>query len=173
LDARCKFYTDPIYYDEDAFFIEDVLENNCDFVDELNNCIHNINGNRLDITPEHKAALNALYTVTTSVGLFGLGGTVSHVSDRAMDIFNSPELTGDDYTRVDLQAWWTSPEERWTVRSWVQNATDELWYNTRSVTDNSNPGFSGGSWYPAVDYNRFSGNPASPRRYNLEVQFNL
>lgn len=141
----------------------------CDMINELGDCMHNLDGNRLDITPDHKFALNAMYTIYSSMGEIQFGGTFSHVGEREMDIFNSPELTGDAYDRLDLSASWRSNDEHWKIEAKVKNVTDELWFNTKGVGRNSNEGTN----YPYTKYLSFSGNPANPRIWTLEFQYNL
>jgi iron complex outermembrane receptor protein len=156
-------------FSETMWMHEQEIELHCDTVNEFGDCMINIDGNKLDITPDHKLAVNAMYTMYTTMGEFAFGGTVSYVGERYMDIFNSPELEGDSYTRLDLSASWTSNDGQWRVKTWVQNATDEEWFNTKSVDINSNEG----TRFPATKYLRYSGNPANPRFYNFELQYML
>ncbi|MBD3648398.1 MAG: TonB-dependent receptor [Pseudomonadales bacterium] len=156
-------------FSEHMFIQEQDIEAHCDQINAFGDCLIDIEGNKLDITPDHKLAINALYTWYTNAGEFGLGGTWSYVGERYMDIFNSPELKGDSYNRVDLTAFWKSPQGHWKVEAYVKNATDEEWFNTKGVTANSNQGIR----YGYTKYLRYSGNPANPRMYMLELQYIL
>ena len=113
--------------------------------DENNDVIaDNLKGNELTLTPKNKAALSLHYLIPTSVGDFMIGGTGSFMDERYFDLFN--EDSEDSYTRLDLQASWTSPEGQYKILGLVTNATDEEVYNTASCGVNSNavygtPGF--------------------------------
>lgn len=148
---------------------EENIEAHCDQINAFGDCLIDIDGNKLDITPEHKFALNAMYTWYTGIGEFALGATYSYVGSRYMDIFNSPELEGDSYERIDLTAYWRSRDGHWKVEGYVKNATDEEWFNTKTVTANSNP--VAGATFPYTKYLRYSGTAADPRLYALELQY--
>ncbi len=110
-----------------------------------------------------------MYSLYTSVGEIQFGGTYSYVGERYMDIFNSEELRGRSYTRLDLNASWRSNDEHWKIEASAKNALDEEWFNTRGVGVNSNETLR----YNFTRYLSFSGNPANPRIWNLEFQYNL
>jgi iron complex outermembrane receptor protein len=124
----------------------------------------NISGNELTLTPKNKGALSLIYTWPTSIGHFTASGTASYTDERYFDLFN--EDSEDSYTRVDLQASWTSPEGRYKILSVVTNATDAEVYNTADCLANigavqGTPGF----------IIRCGGNPIDQRLW--EVQFML
>lgn len=154
---------------ESLLLHEENIELHCDEINEFDECMIDLDGNKLDITPDHKFAVNALYTWYTQIGEITLGGTYSYVGEREMDIFNSPEIRGDSYTRLDLNVSWRSNNGHWKIEAMVKNATDEEWFNTRSVGANSNQG----TRYAYTKYVKYQGNPANPRLYTLELQYNL
>jgi len=154
-------------FNEHRLMHEQNIEAHCDQINAFGDCLIDIYGNKLDITPDHKFALNAMYTLYTNVGEVAFGGTYSYVGERYMDIFNSPELKGDAYNRLDLTAYWKSDGGHWKVEAYVKNATNEEWFNTKGVGSNSNQG----TRYPYTKYLRYSGNPANPRLYMLELQY--
>jgi iron complex outermembrane receptor protein len=124
----------------------------------------NISGNELTLTPKNKAALSLIYTWSTSIGDFTGSGTASYTDERYFDLFN--EDSEDSYTRVDLQASWTSPEGRYKILSLVTNATDEEVYNTANCTTNA-----GAVQGTPSFIIRCGGNPIDQRLW--EVQFML
>ena len=141
------FFRDVTYGDRDA---------NNDVIPE------NLKGNELTLTPKNKAALSLHYLLPTDVGDFMIGGTGSFMDERYFDLFN--EDSEDSYTRLDLQASWTSPEGQYKILGLVTNATDEEVYNTADCGVNINavygtPGF----------IIRCGGNPIDQRLW--EVQF--
>jgi iron complex outermembrane receptor protein len=122
----------------------------------------NISGNELTLTPKNKGALSLIYTWPTSMGDFTASGTASYIDERYFDLFN--EDSEDSYTRVDVQASWTSPEGQYKVLGMVTNATDEEVYNTASCEVNS--GAVAGTPSYII---RCGGNPIDQRLW--EVQF--
>ena len=70
----------------------------------------------------------------------------------------------DSYERLDLQASWTSPSERYQVLATVNNALDEDWYNTYGCGANSTGAFG----TPGDRVVRCGGNPADPRLYAVQ-----
>ena len=105
-----------------------------------------------------------IYTWPTSVGNFTASGTASYIDERYFDLFN--EDSEDSYTRVDLQASWTSPEGRYKILSVVTNATDEEVYNTANCLVNADAVKGTPSFII-----RCGGNPIDQRLW--EVQFML
>jgi iron complex outermembrane receptor protein len=154
---------------EDVWVREGTMLNDCDTVNVYGDCMHNLDGNKLDITPDHKFALNAMYTTYASIGEIQLGGTYSYVGERYMDIFNREETRGRSYTRLDLHASWRSNDEHWKIEASAKNALDEEWFNTRSVGVNANEPLR----YDFTRYLSFSGIPANPRLWTVEFQYNL
>jgi iron complex outermembrane recepter protein len=124
----------------------------------------NVKGNQLRLTPENKAALSLHYFWPTSVGEFTLGGTGSYMDQRYFDIFNNNEE--GSYTRLDLQASWTSTDERYKILGSVTNATDEEVFNTHSC------GTQGTGTYGTPDFVITCGGRTLEQRL-WEVQFML
>ncbi len=104
--------------------------------DADNNVIpENVQGNQLTLTPEWKSALTLHYTKLTDIGTLSIGGTYAYVDERYFDLTNYNRE--DSYTRLDLQAYWQSVDNRWKVLLTVDNATDEAFYNTYSCSVNA------------------------------------
>ncbi|NND67362.1 MAG: TonB-dependent receptor [Halioglobus sp.] len=95
----------------------------------------NVQGNHLTLTPEWKAAFTVHYAQPTDVGTFSLGGTYAYVDERYFDLTNYN--MEDSYTRLDIQAYWQSTNDRWKILLTVNNATDQEFYNTYSCSVNS------------------------------------
>jgi iron complex outermembrane receptor protein len=143
----------------DAFFQDETFGDR----DGNNNVIpENLKGNELTLTPKNKAALSLHYLWPTNMGDFTIGGTGSFMDDRYFDLFN--EDSDDSYTRLDLQASWTSPEGQYKVLGAVTNATDEEAYNTADCGVNPNSVYGTPSFIV-----RCGGNPIDQRLW--EVQF--
>ncbi len=159
-------------FDEHLMVKESTIENRCDNIDAAGNCWLDLHGNRLDITPEQKLAVSAMYTWYGSFGEIALGGTWSRIGDRYFDIYNTPETRGDTYRRFDLNLSWRDIAGHWKVEAAVKNGTDEFWCNTRGVGDAPDNAIGGGA-FPYTKYLRYSCNPANPRLYTLELQYNL
>lgn len=141
------YYRDTLYGDRD--------ENN-DVIPE------NYKGNDLTLTPEHKGAISLHYFMPTTYGEFTIGGTGSYMGERYFDLGNYDHE--DSYTRLDMQASWTSPEGRYKILGLLTNATDEEAFNTRGCGVSSTAVPDTASWLPTC-----GGNPLDQRLW--EVQF--
>lgn len=103
--------------------------------------VRNINGNPLKRIPEHKATVYSYYDWVTSVGTITMGGTFSYTGefqDSAID--RELDMVPERY-RLDLSATWRSSADRWMVRAFVDNVTDEgrtRGLGTATVTSNYN-----------------------------------
>ena len=125
---------------------------------------YNVSGNQLVLTPEHKLALSLHYFLPTDIGEFMIGGTGSYMDERYFDLGNFE--SEDSYTRVDLQASWTSTNERYQILGLVTNATDEEVFNTYGCSANADGVYGTPSFFTSC-----SGNPLDQRLW--EVQFIL
>lgn len=104
--------------------------------DEDNEVIpENVRGNELTLTPKWKSALTLHYAKLTELGTFSLGGTYAFVDERYFDLTNYNRE--DSYTRLDIQAYWQSVNNRWKVLLTVDNATDQAFYNNYSCSVNA------------------------------------
>ena len=132
--------------------------------DENNEVIpENVKGNQLALTPEHKGALSLHYLWPTDVGEFTLGGTYAYVGKRYFDLGN--HVSEGSYTRLDMQASWTSTNGRYRVLGVVNNATDEEALNTAECSANSSAVSGTPSWIV-----RCGGNPMNQRIYTAEFR---
>jgi len=126
----------------------------------------NINGKKLQLTPENKAALATHYTLPSDIGEFSFGGTVSYMGKRYFDLNNYE--SEDSYTRLDLQASWTSNSGRYAIQATMNNATDTEAYNTRGCSAASNGVYGTDSWII-----RCGGDPLNQRTYAAELILKL
>jgi iron complex outermembrane receptor protein len=147
----------------DAYFQDDTFGER----DAGNQVIpENLKGNELTLTPKNKAALSLHYLWPTSMGDFTLGGTGSFMDERYFELFN--EVSEDSYTRLDLQASWTSPEGQYKILGSVTNATDEEAYNTASCGVNNN------ATYGTPEFIiRCGGNPITQRLWDIQFMVKL
>jgi len=135
--------------------------------DENNEIIpENANGKQLMLTPKNKAALSLHYFWPTSSGEFTLGGTGSYMGKRYFDIGEHNQE--GSYTRLDLQASWTSPEGRYKVLALMTNATDEEAYNTYGCNANIDGVYGTDSFIP-----RCGGNPIDQRLWEVEFMLKI
>jgi iron complex outermembrane receptor protein len=108
-------------------------------------------------TPEWKWSIGGQYR-------FDLGGNGALFlrMDAAYqdDVFSNPQNTPldviEDYTLVNLRAWWQSSDDDWTVALDIQNLTDELYYYTYFNQETS--------------VGQIVGQPGLPLTWNVSVQ---
>jgi outer membrane receptor protein involved in Fe transport len=121
-------------------------------------------GDRLPRTPEWSGALSAEYAIETGNDLsWRFGGLVRYVGDRLSDPTSEPDsIEADAYTTLDLNAAVTI-RERFTIRAYARNVTDEDGDITRSISvTNSGPEGSPVPQFIAVA-------PVQPRTLGLSV----
>ncbi|WP_160486844.1 TonB-dependent receptor [Aurantiacibacter rhizosphaerae] len=83
----------------------------------------NADGNTTGRTPRFTANLLATYTRQTSIGEFGLTGSFAHNSGYFFDPDNRIKAPGYDLFGASVS--WTDPSDRYTIRVWGENLTDE------------------------------------------------
>ena len=87
--------------------------------------VRDIKGNPLKRIPEHKATLWSYYDWVTGVGTITMGGTFSYTgSFQDSAIIRELDEVPERY-RLDLSATWRSTADRWMVRAFIDNVTDE------------------------------------------------
>ncbi|GEM_PF-738486 len=121
----------------------------------------NAKGNKLSLTPASKHAVSLHYVIPSDFGDFSMGGTYAYVGKRYFGVANYN--SEDSYTRLDLQASWTSVSEKYQILATVNNATDELNYNTYACSASSDSTFGTSSFQ-----SRCGGNPMDMRRYAVQ-----
>jgi outer membrane receptor protein involved in Fe transport len=121
-------------------------------------------GDRLPRTPEWSGALSAEYAVESGNDLsWRFGGLLRYVGDRLSDPTSEPDsVKADAFTTLDLNASLTF-NERWTIRAFARNVTDEDGDITRSISL-TNSGPAGG---PVPTFIAVA--PVQPRTVGLSV----
>ena len=117
-------------------------------------------GNRLPFIPEFAASVTADYFFPLGGTWNGhVGGGYRWVGDRESDTENATNTHLDSYGAVDLNA--DVSNERWTVRAYLKNATDERAYLSKANVDNL---VMGGT-------DRIAAVPIQPRTFGVEVDY--
>jgi len=120
-------------------------------------------GDRLPRTPEWSGALFADYVIETgSNHSWQFGGLVRYVGDRISDPESEPNsVKADSYVTLDLNAGLTF-NERWTIRAYARNVTDEGGDISRQIAI-PNSSLIGGPQFISVV-------PVQPRTFGLGVE---
>lgn len=121
-------------------------------------------GDRLPRTPEWSGALYADYGLESGGNLaWQFGGTLRYVGDRISSPSSEPgSTTADSYVTLDLNAGVTI-NDRWTVRAYARNVTDENGAISRDIDiENSALGPAGPDFIGVV--------PVQPRTFGLSVE---
>ena len=122
-------------------------------------------GDRLPRTPEWSGSVFADYVLEAGNDTtWQFGGLVRYVGDRVSDPSSEADsITADSYTTVDLNASVTF-QDRWTLRAYSRNVTDEDGAISRSIAiANSALGPPGPDFIGVV--------PLQPRTFGLGVEF--
>lgn len=88
-----------------------------------------LTGEQLIRSPEATANFGAEWRIPVGSGIIGdivLRGDAFYSSDFKLTLFDFDETRQDDYTQVNLSATITDPSDRFAVRFFVDNATDEV-----------------------------------------------
>ena len=85
-------------------------------------------GGRLPQQPEHKMALTVSYDTELSAipGALNFSGWINYTGERYPNVQNIESQIMRAYSRTDLRATWTSPDEKLSVTGFVQNVFDEI-----------------------------------------------
>ncbi|RLA02327.1 MAG: hypothetical protein DRQ47_06910, partial [Gammaproteobacteria bacterium] len=106
--------------------------------DPANGCIPDFSGNTLRQAPENMFYLYGRHVFELQSG----GNIISKVSfryqdDSYYDPSNNDITTIPNYSLVDAQVAWQSPDKEWTLTAWAKNLTDEYYrvhvYSQRSA----------------------------------------
>ncbi len=120
-------------------------------------------GDRLPRTPEWSGSLFADYVIETGNNLnWQFGGLVRYVGDRISEPSSQPNsIAADSYITVDLNAG-LAINDRWTIRAYARNVTDEDGDISRSISI-PNSSLIGGPQFISVV-------PVQPRTFGLGVE---
>ena len=86
-------------------------------------------GNSFNFTPElqYFVALNYTMPLASSGFNLTLGGDYSYSDDTNAELSENPDFAIDDYALLNLWAKVSPQDERWSVRLWGKNVTDEYY----------------------------------------------
>jgi outer membrane receptor protein involved in Fe transport len=120
--------------------------------------LHNVNGDQLKGIPKHKTTFWGIYDIPSDVGNFSLRATYSYTGEYAQSGIDYDLDMLPSRTRVDLSATWTDPADKWNVRLFVDNVTDDdPLRNLSNATESNN-------W-------RLTGSTLYPRFYGIDVKY--
>ena len=111
-----------------------------------------LSGNTLPYAPEFSANLAGIYAIPVSFGSFELSAVINYSGKYFFDPVN--RLEQDAYTLVNAAVTFRSPDDRWSVRAWSNNLTDEDYLN----------------YLDPVQFGDF-GHWADPRTYGVTLGF--
>ena len=119
----------------------------------------NIAGNQLPQAPEYKFSVGAQYTFPVSDSMSFIPRVdLAHTGESFGNIFNGSINRVPAYTVINAQAQFNGPDDKWYIRAFVQNLTDNSAVTGLYVTDQSSGLFT----------NVFT---LEPRRYGLAAGF--
>lgn len=116
-----------------------------------------LSGNETIQTPPFTSNLSVIYTIPSSVGEFTLSGSWAVGGNYFFEADNNPVTRQPRTNVVNASVQWASVDERFTVRLWANNITEEEYYNY--VTESTSSG------------NKYS--PAAPRTYGVTLGVNF
>jgi iron complex outermembrane receptor protein len=100
-----------------------------------NALLEDLSGNRTRMSPEWSVNIHPSYEFDlANGGVLTLAANGVYKSRQYHTEFNDPRLASDDYTLVDANILFTSPDERYTLNLWGKNLTDEfVWAGSYAV----------------------------------------
>ena len=117
--------------------------------------ILDIDGNPTPRSPEFTASLGVNLDFDTGLGALSIRGEIYHSDETQFRMFDNDPDIGDSYTVANLYATLTTLDDKFTLRGYVKNVTDEEYlYN---ILHSSAAG-GGGRWAP-------------PRHWGLEATY--
>lgn len=120
--------------------------------------IHNAKDSQLKLIPKHKATVWSSYRLATDIGDLTFRGTYSYTGKMSDSGLERKLDVVPDRFRLDLSVMWRDPSQRWTVRAFVDNVTDEA--NLRGLDTAGEEG----NW-------RLTGTHLYPRYWGLDVKY--
>lgn len=115
--------------------------------------IADASGHRMIQTPERTLSLGANYTIPSAVGNFNADLSYYYNSGYFYEVDN--RVSQPSYRLVNAQLSWTSSDDRYAVRLWGKNLSDEEYYTNISTSVGDN-----GTW-------------AAPRTYGISFDVKL
>jgi len=112
-----------------------------------------LDGNELLQAIPFTGTLSAIYTVPTDAGIFDLALSWAYTDDYFFEPHNEKWVQQDSFNVVNGSVKWTAPNEKFDVRIWGNNLTDEEYYAHMAYSATAGP----------------KGAPAAPRTYGITV----
>ncbi|MFT3722128.1 MAG: TonB-dependent receptor [Hyphomonadaceae bacterium] len=98
--------------------------------------VQDLSGNRLPNAPEWSANLGAAYRWDpTPIGVFTARADIGYRSEVFLREFNQPLDRQAPYTLVNLSVIWDDPDETYSIRAYVNNLSDETYYDRMGSSD--------------------------------------
>ncbi|MDZ4370285.1 MAG: TonB-dependent receptor [Phenylobacterium sp.] len=140
-----------------------------DVNDNINTGAVSVVGNALPQAPEHKFAVNGLYTFQLEPGNFTLGATYLYRSKSYANVFERPYNSAPSWDQVDLRAIWAPEGGKYTILAYVKNVLNDDGYAAAVAASQRNNN-------PAVPSDRFANGAqvyelTPPRIYGVELQY--
>ncbi len=82
-------------------------------------------GNRVPFSPEHKAAINGVYSFFLDPGELSFSATGNYRSESYYTVFNTSDWLMEGYTTWDFRVRWQDANDRYSIIGTVANAFDE------------------------------------------------
>ncbi|MFA5630157.1 MAG: TonB-dependent receptor [Porticoccaceae bacterium] len=112
-----------------------------------------LDGNELLQAIPFTSTLSAIYTIPTDVGFFDLALSWAYTDDYFFEPHNEKWVQQDAFSLVNASVKWTAPNEKFDVRIWGNNLTDEEYYAYMANSATSGP----------------KGAPAAPLTYGITL----
>ncbi|NOX51832.1 MAG: TonB-dependent receptor [Gammaproteobacteria bacterium] len=122
--------------------------------------INNVKGNALKRIPEHKGTLWGMYQWQLEWGTINFVTSVQYTGEY---LASGLDRTFDEVpkrTRVDMSIRWSSADERWSVRAYMDNVFDEIDVRNIDAADSDE------NW-------ALTGSYLEPRRFGIDIRRNF
>jgi iron complex outermembrane recepter protein len=117
--------------------------------------VQDLAGNRLNYSPKASGNIGLQYRTDAQSWGRVTGRAEAYLSSKFyFREFNLPLDAQPSYGRLNLTAIWDSPDERYRVRAWITNVTNEAYISTLATSDNFGARYI--NWAP-------------PRQYGVEL----
>ena len=157
--TKAEYTSDYFVAIEDDFNLPASLFGNSATAPEL--FLVNANGNQLKRIPKHKATVWGQYNIPLPGGSnLTLGGTYAYTGEYYDEGFEKEIDRIPSRFRLDLTATWKDASQRWELRAFARNVTDEN--NIRGVTSGSEAT----NWY-------LLGDILEPRFMGVDIRYNF
>lgn len=112
-----------------------------DDYDPANPVVQDLDGFKLNRSPEIKYSLAATYMIDTGMGPLDLIASYSWTDEMYHSQFNTSADITPDFERIDVRARWSSVDELWAVTAYVNNVNDDRTPQSNFVDTPENGGY--------------------------------